>query len=76
MWSIVTGSVVSWPCTTMPSESPTSRISAPAVSSRRAKVASYAVTIAIFSPRAFMARNEFTVTRTGFVDGVAMARAV
>src|SRR5512134_3757129 len=48
--SRVTGSVLSWPCTTMPRESPTSRISTPACSLSLAKLASYDVSITIFSP--------------------------
>jgi hypothetical protein len=38
--SMVTGSVLSCPCTTMPRESPTSRISTPAASQSAAKLAS------------------------------------
>src|SRR5690606_6102762 len=46
MSSTLTGSVEAWPCTTMPSESPTSTRSTPLASRTRAKPASYAVSIA------------------------------
>src|SRR3569623_3692770 len=64
--SSVTGSVVSWPWTTMPSESPTRSTSAPDSSSNRANVASYAVNMAIFSPRSFICRRVWMVTRVDF----------
>src|SRR5262245_25653928 len=60
---MVTGTVVSCPSTTMPSESPTSSASTPARSNSRAIVASYAVSTAIFSPRSFFRRSSGTVTR-------------
>src|SRR5216684_809428 len=50
IWSIVTRKVESWPCTTMPRESPTRIASAPASSKIRENVASYAVTMHIFWP--------------------------
>ena len=53
MWSTVTGMVLSWPCKTIPRESPTRMVSAPASETRRAKVASYAVMQTNFSPAAF-----------------------
>ncbi len=40
IWSIVTGTVVSWPWITMPRESPTSTRSTPAASTSAAKLAS------------------------------------
>src|SRR5690606_30243911 len=55
MSATVTGSVLSCPCNTMPSESPTSSASMPASAATRAKVASYAVSTANFSPAAFFA---------------------
>src|SRR5919204_3439009 len=48
MSSIVTASVLVWPCTTVPSESPTRMISSPASSTMRVNSASYAVTITSF----------------------------
>ena len=51
---MVTGTVVSWPWITIPSESPTSTTSTPAASSSTAKLASYTVMQAIFSPRCFI----------------------
>ena len=53
--SIVTGSVLSYPRTTMPSESPTRIESTPARSRARAVGKSYAVSIVIGSPRSFFA---------------------
>src|SRR5690606_29228959 len=50
MSSTVTGSVLSWPCSTIPRESPISNTSTPAVLSRWAKVASYAVRQVDFYP--------------------------
>ena len=48
--------------TAMPSESPTSAISMPASSSWVANVASYAVSMTMRRPSAFIARNDGTVT--------------
>src|SRR5262245_10285385 len=67
MSSTVTGNVVSLPWMTMPSESPTSSTSAPASSSRRANVASYAVSTVIRSPRSFMAFKVWMVTFEVFI---------
>src|SRR2546427_3752022 len=50
MSSIVTGSVLPWPRTTMPSESPTRIRSMPASATRRALGKSYAVSIASRAP--------------------------
>jgi len=61
--STVTGSVVSWPKTTMPAESPTSSTGMPASSKTRAVRASYEVSIGHFSPRALAATRSRTVTR-------------
>src|SRR4030095_13119743 len=67
MSSRVTASVLSDPRTTMPTESPTSNASTPAWSSRRAIVASYAVSMAIFSPRAFFSLRSGTRIREGLM---------
>src|SRR5688572_14876489 len=70
MSSSVTGSVCSWPSTTTPTESPTSSTSTPARSSSRAIVASYAVSMAIFSPRRFRSRRSGTRTLVSLIgDG-------
>src|SRR4051794_5379500 len=69
MTSMVTGTVVSYPSTVMPTESPTSSASAPASSKMRAMTASYAVIIAIFSPRTLLAFR--SVVRTG-ADVIAL----
>src|SRR5258708_7887974 len=63
---MVTPSVVASPWTTMPSESPTSRASTPAPSSKRAIVQSYAVSTASGVPHPLAARNSGTVLRLGF----------
>src|SRR5438045_3432272 len=56
--SIVTGTVVpSWPRTTIAAVSPTRITSTPASSAKRAPGASYAVTIAILSPRRFISAS-------------------
>src|SRR6185436_4617713 len=60
--SIVTGSVLSYPSTTVPTLSPTSRTSMPASSARRAVGWSYAVTTAIGSPLRFIATTRGGVT--------------
>src|SRR5574340_341181 len=52
----------------MPSESPTSRTSIPARSIRRAMVASYAVSTAIFSPRFFFSFRSGTRIRLAVSD--------
>src|SRR6185312_7829739 len=70
MSSRVTGMVVSWPSTTMPSESPTSRTSTPARSESAAMVESYAVIMTIFSPRCFFARR--SGTRTGLIGSAIL----
>src|SRR6056297_399523 len=62
MSAMVTGTVVSKPCTTMPSESPTSTRSVPASSTAAAKLASYAVRQAMFTPSAFILRRLSRVT--------------
>src|SRR5258705_1066998 len=65
--SSVTGSVVSWPCTTWPIVSPTRSASMPAWSKMRANGWSYAVSMAIFSPRVFLRWNAGTVMRASGV---------
>src|SRR5206468_11363334 len=65
MSSIVTGTVVGYPSTTMPSESPTRMTSMPAWSTRRANAASYAVIIVMRLPSRFIATRSGTVTFFG-----------
>ena len=60
--SIVTDVVSFCPSTTMPTESPTSTASTPAPSASRADGQSYAVTIAIASPRSRIACSVATPT--------------
>ena len=61
--STVTGSVLSWPKTTIPAESPTSSTGMPASSKTAAVRASYEVSMGHFSPRALAAARSRTVTR-------------
>ncbi len=63
IWSRVIGSVVSWPWMTLEALSPTSTTSIPALSRIRANEKSYPVSIAIFSPRAFISDSRAVVTR-------------
>src|SRR5882757_5469580 len=56
------GTVVSKPWTTLAALSPTSTTSIPAPSRMRANEKSYAVSIAIFSPRAFISARRAVVT--------------
>ena len=65
MSSTVTGNVVSCPCTTFPSESPTRMMSIPTWSSNRAIRKSYPVSAVIFSPVFFMFITERVVTTRG-----------
>ncbi|MDT4858748.1 hypothetical protein FQZ97_932290 [compost metagenome] len=68
MVSSVTPAVLARPWHTMPSESPTRMHSTPAASATAAKVASYAVSMVIFSPRS---RNSF---RRGRLTGLRWGR--
>src|SRR5690606_42061136 len=74
MSSTLTGRVESWPCTTMPSESPTSTMSTPAASNTRAKPASYAVSIASLRPASLASASCGTVT--GFSGGAGCVMAL
>src|SRR5690242_7030886 len=65
--SIVTGTVDAPPSTVVPAESPTSTTSTPAASASRALGASYAVTIAMRSPRVRMARRPGSVMTSGMM---------
>ena len=73
--SIVTGSVESWPITTMAALSPTSSRSTPAASASRALGASYAVTMTTFSPRCFIcARSVSEIVRAASADMACLLR--
>src|SRR6266511_68692 len=68
--SIVTGTVPSWPSTTTPAVSPTSKMSMPACSAKRAPGASYAVTMTIVSPRLFRSARCVSVSLPGFTSAL------
>src|SRR5882672_3374512 len=70
MSASVTGSVVSCPCSTMPSESPIRRLSRPAASSIAAKLASQQVSTAIFTPSSRSFCSALMVNRVILVSPV------
>jgi hypothetical protein len=63
MSSTVTGTVLEYPRTTLPEESPTSSTGMPASSNTEALTVSYAVSIAHFSPRSLACCRWCTRTR-------------